>query len=252
MPDCLPTDTPFDHGLRRPAIVRAVLTDIFHGNLRAGQRLVTETLANRFGVSHTPIREALIELRGIGVVDLLPNRGAVVREVTARDVREVCAVRKVLECEAVRGAARRADRSRVAALDVDIRDLAASPADPEAVERARDLDSRLHDLIRESCGNAFLVAELARLKTLFRTFRDVTWDLELARHDFHRLAVEAREHLAITAALLAGDAKAAVRAMAAHIRSGVTYWTQVTANLTKLPREENQLPREENHRGSLR
>ena len=60
----------------------------------------------------------------------------------------------------------------------------------------------------------------------------MTWDLELARRDFHRIAVEAVEHLAITDALLAGDAEAAARAMTAHIRSGVTYWTQVTANLT--------------------
>src|SRR5947208_7021825 len=109
MPDLQPStevnDAAFDHGLRRQAIVRAILTDIFHGKYRAGQRLVTEVLANRFGVSHTPIREALIELGGSGVVHLLPNRGAVVRKVTARDVREVLQVRKVLECEAVRGAA---------------------------------------------------------------------------------------------------------------------------------------------------
>lgn len=242
MPDCQPVESPFDHGLRRPAIVRAVLTDIFHGRLRAGQRLVTESLAIRFGVSHTPIREALIELRGIGVVDLLPNRGAVVRKVTARDVREVCQVRKVLECEAVRWAVRRVDRSQVEALDSDIRDLAASRGDSEAVGRARDLDDRLHDLVRESCGNAFLTEELNRLQTLFRTFRDVTWDLELARRDYHRIGVEAIEHLAITDALLANDPKAATRAMAAHIRSGVTYWTQVTANLTNLPSEENASP----------
>ena len=235
MPDCLPAETPFDHGLRRQVIVRGVLTDIFHGNFRAGERLVTETLANRFGVSHTPIREALIELRGLGVVDLLPNRGALVRKVTARNVREVCQVRKVLECEAVRGAARRVDRSRVEALGAEIRQHAASPADPDAVARARELDNRLHDLVRESCGNAFLAAELERMRTLFRTFRDVTWDLELARRDFHRIAVECREHLAITDALVEGNAKAAVGAMAAHMRSGLTYWVQVTANLTSLP-----------------
>ena len=234
-----PVESPFDHGLRRPAIVRAVLTEIFHGTLRAGQRLVTESLAIRFGVSHTPIREALIELRGIGVVDLLPNRGAVVRKVTAREVREVCQVRKVLECEAVRFAARRVDRSRVQALAGDIRALAAARADTVAVTRARELDDRLHDLVRESCGNAFLAEELNRLQTLFRTFRDVTWDLELARRDFHRIGVEAVEHLAITSALIANDPRAATRAMVAHIRSGVTYWTQVTANLTKLPIEEN-------------
>lgn len=239
MQDCSSVEAPFDHGLRRPAIVRAILTEIFHGNLRAGQRLVTESLASRFRVSHTPIREALIELRGIGVVDLLPNRGAVVRKVTARTVREVCQIRKVLECEAIRGAAIRADRSLVAALAADIRELAASPANADAVARARDLDNRLHDLIRESCGNAFLTDELNRLQTLFQTFRDVTWDLELARRDYHRIGVEAAEHLAITTALQAGDAKAASRAMAIHIRSGLTYWTQVTANLTDLPTEAN-------------
>ena len=103
--------------------------------------------------------------------------------------------------------------------------------------RARELDNLLHDLIRESCGNAFLAAELERLRTLFRTFRDVTWDLELARSDFHRLAVEAREHLAITDALAEGDSRAALRAMTAHMRSGLTYWVQVTANLSSLPHE---------------
>jgi DNA-binding GntR family transcriptional regulator len=242
MSECVPTDTSFDHGLRRPAIVRAVLTDIFHGNLRAGQRLVTESLANRFRVSHTPIREALIELRGIGVVDLLPNRGAVVRKVTARDVREVCQVRKVLECEAVRGAARRGDRSRIRVLADDIRALADASPDSHAVARARTLDDKLHGFVRESCGNAFLTEELNRLQTLFRTFRDVTWDLELARRDYHRIGVEAAEHLAITGALLAADAKAATRAMAAHIRSGVTYWTQVTANLAAPLPDEHASP----------
>src|SRR5262249_8939914 len=86
-----------DHGLRRQAIVQSLLTDVFQGRLRAGQRLVTQDLAERFGVSHTPIREALIALAGIGIIDLLPNRGAVVRPVTAKDVREVCQVRRVLE-----------------------------------------------------------------------------------------------------------------------------------------------------------
>lgn len=235
MQNCPTAETPFDHGMRRQSIVRAVLTDIFHGRLRHGQRLTTEALASRFGVSHTPVREALIELGAIGVADLLPNRGAVVRKITAQNVREVCQVRQLLECEAVRGAARNVDRERTDAVAADIRQLAGAPADPEAVARARSLDNRLHDLIRETCGNAFLAAELERLRTLFRTFRDVTWDLELARSDFHRVAVEAREHLAITDALLAGDQKAAVRAMTAHMQSGVRYWTQVTANLTTLP-----------------
>lgn len=232
MPELKPASDPaFDHGLRRQAIVRAILTDVFHGKYRAGQRLVTEALATRFGVSHTPIREALIELGSSGIVLLLPNRGAVVRKVTARDVREVLQVRKVLECEAVRGAARRADPGKVAALASAIRALAAAAPGPEAVVVARDLDNGLHDFICASCGNGFLQSELTRLRTLYRAFRDVTWDLEEARSDFHRIAVEAGEHLAITDALQGRDPRAAVRAMTAHIRSGVKYWLQVSTNL---------------------
>lgn len=232
MPELKPeTDTAFDHGLRRQALVRAILTDIFHGKYRAGQRLVTDALASRFGVSHTPIREALIELGTTGVVNLLPNRGAVVRKVTARDVREVLQVRKVLECEAVRGAARRADRGKVEAIRGAVSALAGAEPGPEAVARARDLDNRLHDFICASCGNGFLQSELTRLRTLYQAFRDVTWDLEEGRSDFHRIAVEAAEHLAIVDALRARDPRAATRAMTAHIRSGVKYWLQVSTNL---------------------
>lgn len=90
-----------DHGLRRQSIVESVLDDVFNGRLQAGTHLVTQELAVRFGVSHTPIREALIALAGIGIIDLLPNRGAVVRQVTVREVRDICQVRHVLECEAV-------------------------------------------------------------------------------------------------------------------------------------------------------
>ena len=78
-----PQPLKFCRGLRRQAIVQSLLADVFHGRLRAGEHLVTQELAQRFGVSHTPIREALIALAGIGIIDLLPNRGAVVRRVTA-------------------------------------------------------------------------------------------------------------------------------------------------------------------------
>lgn len=217
-----------DHGQRRRMIVQALLTDVFQGKLRAGQRLVTQELALRFGVSHTPIREALIELAGTGVIRLIPNRGAVVRRVTREDVREICQVRRALECQAVRSACGRIDLAALHQLAGDLRKLAhaLSPRGRRFVEKARALDSRLHDLIASSCGNRFLAHELNRLKTLFRAFRDVSYEHNEARNDSRRLAEEAGEHLAIVEALLQGDAKTAVRAMAKHIWSGVKYWSR--------------------------
>ncbi len=220
-----------DHGLRRQRIVQSILADVFQGRLRAGEHLVTQDLAERFGVSPTPIREALITLGGIGIVDLLPNRGALVRRVTAHEVREVCQVRRLLECEATRCACGRIGLAELHALAADLKRLMAARArGPQFIEQARAVDSRLHDLIADSCGNAFLAKEISRLKILFRAFRDVSWEWDGARNDYHRLAEESHEHLAIVEALLAGDPREAARAMARHIRSGLKYWSRAVPN----------------------
>jgi DNA-binding GntR family transcriptional regulator len=227
-----------NRGLRRQAIVQSLLADVLQGRLRAGDHLGTQDLADRFGVSHTPIREALIALAGIGIVDLNPNRGAVVRRVSSREAYEVMQVRRALESMAARSACGRielaelhdlADRFRELIIDSERCGNGNGKKDvtPAAVlERARGADSRLHDCIAESCRNAFLAQELGRLKALFRAFRDLAWEEYGARNDYRRLAEESREHLTIVEALLAGDAKGAARAMSRHIRSGARYWSR--------------------------
>ena len=221
-----PNLSPSPRGLRRGSIVDALLADIFGGRLATGEHLVTQALAERFGVSHTPIREALIALGGIGVVDLLPNRGAVVRRVTPSDVHAISRVRRVLECEAVRGACGRIESGTLRQLQVELGALAASAPSASLAETARDLDSRLHDGIAEACGNPLLAAELHRLNALFRGLRDAAWRHVEARNDYRRLPVEAAEHLAIVEALLAGDRKAAARAMARHVLSSIRTWNR--------------------------
>ena len=94
------------------------------------------------------------------------------------------------------------------------------------VDKARQLDSRLHDLIAESCGNRFLGKEIGRLKLLFRAFRDASWESRLANNDYYRFTEEADEHLAIVEALIDGNVKQASRAMSRHIRAGVKYWSR--------------------------
>lgn len=207
--------------------MKSILADVFSGRLRAGDHLVTQDVASRFGVSHTPVREALIALAGMGIIDLEPNRGAVVRRISVQEVKEVCQVRRVLECEATRLACGRIALADLDALATDLRRMMANRnPGPALIPEARALDTRLHDLIAGSCGNAFLAHEIGRLKTLFRAFRDVAWEQDEARDDYRRLAQESGEHLAIVEALRAGDAKEARRAMARHIRSGIRYWSR--------------------------
>ena len=209
--------------------MQSLLTEVFEGRLKAGQHLVTQDLAARFGVSHTPIREALIALAGIGIIDLLPNRGAVVRRVTARDVREICQVRRVLECEATRSACGRVDAALLSVLATDLKRLIANPpaAMAEVIEGSRALDSRLHDLIAASSGNQFLAHELGRLKNLFRVCRDMIYNYDTTRMTSGRFMGEAGEHLAIVEALLACDRNAAVRAMSHHIAKSLQHWSRV-------------------------
>jgi DNA-binding GntR family transcriptional regulator len=223
---------PCHHGLRRQTIVQSLLADVVQGRVRAGEHLITQDLAQRFGVSHTPIREALIALAGVGIIDLLPNRGAIVRRLTPHEIREVCQVRRVLECEATRSASGRINLAELRALADELQRLLTAKArsGPRFIQQARAVDSRLHDLIAASCGNVYLAEELGRFRMLFRAFRDAAWQHDEARNDYHRLAEESREHLAIVEALLAGDAREAARAMARHIRSGVKYWSRALPN----------------------
>jgi DNA-binding GntR family transcriptional regulator len=234
-----------DHGLLRQKIVEQLLAEVFRGRLTAGRHLVTQELAERFEVSHTPIREALIALAGIGIIDLVPNCGAVVRRVTSREVIEVMQVRRALECEAVRLACGRIDLGELHRLAADLTKLAEAkqPYPARLIEQSRNIDSRLHDLVANSCGNRFLANELNRLKILFRAFRDVSYTQDKARNDLRRLGVEAREHLAIVEALRAGDRKGAWRAMLQHLQGGVKYWARALPDPVDGSPLEQQIPR---------
>ena len=235
--------TTWDHGRRRQVLVESLLREIVNGSIRPGEHLVTQGLARRYGVSHTPVREALIMLAGMGLVDVAPNRGAIVRRVTAREVREICQVRRALECEAVRLACGRISMEDLDAVGAELQALIGVEEDRwvDCVTEARALDSRLHDLIAVASGNTFLVHELGRFSILFRTFRDMAWTHSESRKDYHRLDAEAREHLAIVEALRAGDRAAAISAMARHIAAGVDYWSRALPDGRRRRRNMNTI-----------
>jgi DNA-binding GntR family transcriptional regulator len=215
------------HGSRRQWVTEQLLADALCGELPAGTHLVIHDLAERYAVSPTPIREALVALAGLGIVELEPNRGAVVRRLTAADVREISQVRQALECAAVRLACGRADLAELHRLLAECKRLAASKR-PTArlLDAARQADNALHDLIAAASGNRHLARELERLKLLFRAGRDVAWAAQGRSGDYLRIVDEAREHVAILEALIAGDARGAARALAAHIRAGMKYWSR--------------------------
>jgi DNA-binding GntR family transcriptional regulator len=208
---------PVSRGTLRQQVTSRLMTGIFQGRFRSGQRLVVQDLATAYQASPTPVREALVELASLGLVDLLPNRGAVVQPFGPQEIREISHLRRLLEVEAARGAAGRIPADQLGSLQEELLRLAAPPRDETWDQSARDIDTRLHGLIAENCGSRRLGAEVGRYLTLFRALRDVSHQRD-AWTNYSR-SNDVPEHLAIVEALAASDAEGAAQAMDRHIRS---------------------------------
>jgi len=200
-------------GALRHEVMRRLLRAIFEGKLPAGTRLMVLKLAERFGTSSTPVREALVELDAVGVVEFIHNRGVIVAPFGPKELRDIYQIRRILETEAARCACGRLDRSSLAALDRQTSALANGEDGPDWLQSAVAADRRLHDLIATHCGNARLTKEIRRYDTLVQTIREIMGDDRGAQ----RQAVE--EHMEILRGLMAADADRAAAAMARHIDS---------------------------------
>lgn len=203
-------------GLREQVSDR-LLTAVFEKQFRSGERLVVQRISERYAVSPTPVRESLVELAGLGIVELLPNRGAVVRPFGPRQLREMSQVRRVLEAEAARAATGNIDVADLRPLLGELTALLAMPASEARDRRARSADTKLHGLVADRCGNPRLAAEIRRYLTLFRSLRNVS-HLHDSWNDYRR-SNDVPEHVAIVRALITGNAERAARAMDRHIRS---------------------------------
>src|ERR1700712_4920 len=89
---------------------------ILSGEFGPGERLRTAMLATRFGSSRTPVREALVQLEGEGLVDIEPRRGALVRSFASTDLIDLYEIRALLEPAAAARAALRASANQLARL----------------------------------------------------------------------------------------------------------------------------------------
>jgi DNA-binding GntR family transcriptional regulator len=196
---------------------------ILSGAIPIGSRLRQEALADEFGVSRTPVREALRQLQATGLVQLLPNRGAMVRGPSARDIREAYVVRAELEGLAAELAATGInDRDLRHLRDAEqlfrrcVRPLMRGKADQRWDDesdwvRANDL---FHQSILDASGNARLSAMIADLHQSFP--RRLTW-AALAGNS-RLLEENVAQHAAILAAIEEQAPREARRRMVEHVR----------------------------------
>jgi DNA-binding GntR family transcriptional regulator len=196
---------------RRAEIIADALEErIFDGTYADGDRMDEMRLARQFGVSRTPLREALQGLARSGLVELVPRRGAFVRQpgpITLMEMFEMMA-----EVEAVCGrlAARRIS-------DAGLADLADANERCRASVQAQDRSAyyeqneRFHKTIYRESGNAFLEAETLSLYRRLKPFRRQQLRFR------GRLAQSLTEHEAILAALERADAEGAAEALRDHV-----------------------------------
>lgn len=195
--------------LLREEIRESLMHDILHGNLRPGGRILESRIAEEYGVSSGPVREALLELETLGYVETSAFRGCYVRRVSDQEWSELYPVRIILESAAARAAATRLDFAGLARLEdqVSFMRVGAAQNDKHAQIEA---DIAFHQTIVEAAGNRLLVHLWRAMRLVTTIYLNVS---------FGRLspAQLAERHVPVLDALRSRDPDAAETAMRSHL-----------------------------------
>lgn len=191
-------------------VAERIRDDIIDGRIALGERLRIDGLSVRYGVSHTPVREALRQLQGEGLVAIERHRGAQVRPLDAQLLRRIFAVRAAIEPMLVREAAAKMTGDALHALQAEearLEELVAQE-DYDAVLMANKLwHQRLYALAENPEAVATIDQHWIFLAAVWRRIG----------HPRQRFPTMVSDHRAILAALARGEAEDAAAITAAHV-----------------------------------
>ena len=196
--------------------------DILDGRLPFGARLQHEELAARFGVSRTPIREALRQLQALNLVELAPNRGATVRTPSRAELVEVYELRAEMEGFACALACDRASAEDLDELERTQERLTEAVGSAGRVDDAEldaavtEANTAFHDLIHRAADNRRLTESIQALQSVFP--RDSVWRV-IAHDETAMTTMNVTEHQAISTALRTRTPEAARKVMRDHVRA---------------------------------
>ena len=189
-------------------------SEILTGKLASGTSLTEQSLSVRLGVSRTPIRAALHTLAEEGLINLVPNRGAVVVGVTREDLVDIYKIRMRLEGLASSLAAARISPEELDTLRESV-ELAEFYISKNDTEHLKELDTRFHAIIYRASGNRMLN------KTLSELHRNITAYRKLSLSSGDRLLSSVKEHRDILNAIISGDGELADRLTSLHIEAAL-------------------------------
>lgn len=191
-------------------MVRAVADRIVTGVLRPGEKLDEVALAERYGVSRTPVREALGQLGAMGLVDRRPNRGAIVAIVSAERLASMFEGMAELEGVCARLSAERMPAADRRALDRDHQE-SARLVRLGAEDDYEHFNTEFHSRLYAGAANAHLQDLAAQTRSRLAPFRRAQFRLP------GRLSKSWQEHDVIVTAILRGDGMAAGVAAKSHV-----------------------------------
>lgn len=185
---------------------------ITHGEYPLGSPLYEKVLAAEFGISKTPVREALMQLQREGLVVVQPHSGTFVFELADGEVSELCELRLILETNALQLAMRRQAGRLAAEIDALAKAMRASVKQKDTA-RYRDLDTEFHRAFFKHCGNSHLANMYAMIDGKLQTLR-----VSLVTPLPNLLNVSLNEHVQIAKALQDSKLPAALEILADHIK----------------------------------
>ncbi|UYQ63418.1 GntR family transcriptional regulator [Streptomyces peucetius] len=203
----------------RDQVAHALRAALISGELRPRQVYSAPVLAENFGISATPVREAMLDLAREGLVEPVRNKGFRVTEVDERDLDQCAEIRSLIEVPTVGRVTRTAARADLEAL---------RPVAEEIVRAAREhdligyleADRRFHLSLLALAGNDRLVEVVGDLRKRSRLYGLTALD------ERDQLLPSAEEHLELLDLMLAGDAKGAEECMAKHLRHVRSLWAE--------------------------
>lgn len=190
---------------------------IVRGDLKLGAPLSENTLAAALGVSKTPIREALLQLRMEGLVSVQPQRGTFVFDMTPEEIVELGELRETLEVAALELAGLRNRLKLLADLDAVLAEMRAA-IERDDTTRYRNLDADFHDAFFQRCGNGFFQSCYQGFAFRVQVLRvHLSADLALNRRSYG-------EHAAIVQALAEGRPAEACTLLSRHVQGTIAHY----------------------------
>jgi len=194
----------------RDQVAHALRAALVTGQLRPGELYSAPALAARFGVSATPVREAMLDLVREGLVETVSNKGFRVTAVTERQLDEYTHIRALIEIPTVTGLAHRADPADLDALRPEAESIVAAAKAADLIGYI-EADRRFHLGLLALAGNGHLVEVVGDLRKRSRLYGLTA----LAERGL--LEASAQEHLELLGALLARDEPAVNAVMTRHL-----------------------------------